>query len=1216
MSPKAQPKMPTSPLLIHKANAQDLAMQIRDAANKAMRAARKGASLEANFEDNMRPVLQDAAKRLGVEIDLSSQVKVIGAGRTGGTGKADLVFSNVFLELKAPGKFTHTRESKFAVPNVTSDAIDAPDLPDHLTPGNKEAITELARYIIGRARDEHGKNWFAHLADYEGVGLDGLHIFFLRYLAPLDRFDVSEAAPISEEEFYSVHRLLVLMRSSHKRALNAASLAADFALVEQGRAQTVNPLAQDMIQHFYVKVMWALGQTGKSGAAVRARYAEWRKLFGEVVSFTDKEARSKFGDMQKLYGIPGPANTFDVAAFFFALSTYYGLLVKMLTAEQLVNYCCSTVTTTLEALSGFEPDTLREHLYDMEREGGSFAQFQIHNFLEGELFDWYVEPAVWDEPLGQAVRAVISKLSEYEVATFDLRPEETHDLLKDVYQRLVPQKVRHALGEYYTADWLAEFTLEEVSAFSGYDGDPHLRLLDPTCGSGTFLVEAIKRARKWVADHHMHPDEARRLIIHNIVGFDLNPLAVLTARANYIIALGDLIRGSEGLLALQDPITIPVYLTDSIMIPAAPSQGGFEQMGGVYKVDLEALKELRAKASLQDQLLLIPAPIVDSGKLEELANLIREGLSRGWNSNRFRAQADTQLNLSELYQQQLGTRDLPTSEIGQGQTLLAKLYDDMRDLEKAGLDGLWGRFLINRFAPILEVKTHGLFDVIVGNPPWVNWESLPDDYRDAQQPLWKEYGLFKLAGTGAKGTSVRHGAGKKDLSMLVTFVAVDKLLKEGGHLAFIITQSVFKTEAGEGFRKFVIPQTVTFFAPQRVHDMSGFQPFEGATNRTAVFVVKKGAQVKYPVDYILWRANEPVYTTDTLDRVKKKTRRFKLVAEPVNKVQNGFQTDRWLTAGRKAIRALRNFTGNVFKPAYQAYEGSNTGGANGVYWLSIDEAIGKKHVLVSNHLKGNKRKVKAYTGYKMEKELLYPLLRGRDIARWNATPHLHILMTQDPVTRSGYKEEWLRDRAPLTYQWLAQFKKELLERAAFKKFFGDKETAEFWTMYNIGEYTFAPFKVVWSEIAHTLKAAVVGSAEGEHLDEKIAVPDHTAVFIPSKTETEAHYLCALLNSTPAQLAATAYIVLHPDPHVITRIALPKFDSKNETHKALAAASKAAHRAAAKGKDEQVREAEEEIDTLAARIWNLSDDEVQDIKDSLREMGGTIGYEDDVEDEEE
>ncbi len=1202
-----------SPLLIEQADALTLAMEIRRAADQAIRAGAKGAALEANFEDNMRPVLQNAARRMGVEIDLAAQVAIIGAGSKGGIGKADLVFSNVILELKSPGIFRRAAPCKFDVPRVSRSKIAAPALPDRLAPGNQEAITELTRYIVGRAREQYGQDWRAHLGDYAGVGLDGLHMFFIRYLSPLDVFDVSEATPISETEYYPVHRLLVLMRSARKRSLNAASLAADFAMVEQGQTKVVSPLAKDIIRLFYAQIVDAMRQTGTSGAPVRARYAEWRKLFREVVSFENKEARSRFGDLQKLYAIPGRADQFDVAAFFFALSTYYGLLVKLLAAEQLVNYCCSTVTTTLENLSGFEPDTLRQYLYDMEREGGNFARFHIRNLLEGELFDWYVEPSVWDKPLGCAVRAMVGKLAEYEIATFDLRPEETRDLLKDLYQHLFPQQVRHALGEYYTPDWLAEFTLDEVSKFSGYSGAPHVRLLDPACGSGTFLVEAIKRARAWAMEHELNPDEARALITRNIVGFDLNPLAVLTARTNYIIALGDLIRGREGLLALDKPIAIPVYLTDSIMIPARPQQAGLEELGGVYKVDLEALKELRPH-SPRDQLLLIPSPVVDGGKLAELADLVREGLNRGWDSCRFRVEADTRLNLSDLYQQQLGGDSLPTAEIGRGQTLLAKLYDDMLELHQRGLDGLWGRFLLNRFAPILEVKTRGGFDLIVGNPPWVNWESLPDDYRDAQQPVWKEYGLFKLAGSGVKGTSVRHGAGKKDLSMLMMVVSIDKLLKDGGHLAFIITQTIFKTEAGEGLRKFFIPQTQTFFAPLRVHDMSGLQPFEGATNRTAVMVVRKGQQVKYPVEYVLWKADKPVCPSDTLKQVNRKTTRRKLAAEPTNKAQSGFKTDRWLTAGRDAIRALRKFTGGVLQ-VYQAYEGSNTGGANGVYWLAIEGPAGKKHVFVTNYTRGAKRQVRQYTGYKIETELLYPLLRGRDVNRWSATPSLHILVAQDPQTRMGYKEEWLRDVAPLTYQWLAQFQKELLERAAFKKYFGNKQAAEFWTMYNIGSYTFAPFKVVWSEIAHTLKAAVVGSVEDEHLGKRIVMPDHTVVFIPARDENEAHYVCALLNSTPAQLAATAYIVLHPDPHILTRIALPKFDPHSETHKALAAASKAAHKAAAKGKTEQVMEAEEKIDCLAARVWNLTDEEMQDIKDSLRDLGGVIGYEE-AEDEDE
>jgi hypothetical protein len=61
--------------------------------------------------------------------------------------------------------------------------------------------------------------------------------------------------------------------------------------------------------------------------------------------------------------------------------------------------------------------------------------------------------------------------------------------------------------------------------------------------------------------------------------------------------------------------------------------------------------------------------------------------------------------------------------------------------------------------------------------------------------------------------------------------------------------------------------------------------------------------------------------------------------------------------------------------------------------------------------------------------------------------------------------------------------------------------------------------------------------------------------------------------------------------------------------------KSAHRAAAKGKSDKVTEIEEEIDGLAQKVWGLDDDEMQDIKGSLREQGGTVSYEDNEEDEE-
>jgi SAM-dependent methyltransferase len=153
----------------------------------------------------------------------------------------------------------------------------------------------------------------------------------------------------------------------------------------------------------------------------------------------------------------------------------------------------------------------------------------------------------------------------------DVDPEETRDLLKRLYQNLMPKKLRHALGEYYTPDWLAERLLNQL----GYDGDPGKRLLDPACGSGTFLVLAIKRARAYAEEKGLNEADVLDAILRNIVGFDLNPLAVSSARANYLLALGDLLQHRRG------EVTIPVYLADSIL---TPSQGAdlFSQHGYAF----------------------------------------------------------------------------------------------------------------------------------------------------------------------------------------------------------------------------------------------------------------------------------------------------------------------------------------------------------------------------------------------------------------------------------------------------------------------------------------------------------------------------------------------------------------------------------------------------------------------------------------------------------
>ena len=58
---------------------------------------------------------------------------------------------------------------------------------------------------------------------------------------------------------------------------------------------------------------------------------------------------------------------------------------------------------------------------------------------------------------------------------------------------------------------------------------------------------------------------------------------------------------------------------------------------------------------------------------------------------------------------------------------------------------------------------------MVGNPPWIAWDNLSDEDRQATKPLWERYGLFSLSGSEA-----RHGGGKKDLSMLMLYAAADR----------------------------------------------------------------------------------------------------------------------------------------------------------------------------------------------------------------------------------------------------------------------------------------------------------------------------------------------------------------------------------------------------------------------------------------------------------
>jgi hypothetical protein len=82
------------------------------------------------------------------------------------------------------------------------------------------------------------------------------------------------------------------------------------------------------------------------------------------------------------------------------------------------------------------------------------------------------------------------------------------------------------------------------------------------------------------------------------------------------------------------------------------------------------------------------------------------------------------------------------------------------------------------------------------------------------------------------------------------------------------------------------------------------------------------------------------------------------------------------------------------------------------------------------------------------------------------------------------------------------------------------------------------------------------------------------------------------------------VEIQMDPHILEHIRIPRFDPKNPVHLRLAELSMQAHEAAKIGDEMRLREIEAEIDLWAAKLWDLTDDELRDIQQSLAELSET------------
>jgi len=460
------------------------------------------------------------------------------------------------------------------------------------------------------------------------------------------------------------------------------------------------------------------------------------------------------------------------------------------------------------------------------------------------------------------------------------------------------------------------------------------------------------------------------------------------------------------------------------------------------------------------------------------------------------------------------------------------------------------------------------YSIVVGNPPWISWENLGKSARDRIEEPLKTYGLVE--------GKVRVGALKVDSATLSLYLAADHLLEDGGQLGYVITESVFKAKSMGGFRRFELPDAP--LKVRQIDDFTDIQPFEDATNRTGVVWLERGSYTKFPVEYRTWKKTG----NDLPEMLEADCRQAFPLGDDMS--------NPWIAVDDEVAGYLENVSGG--QDYYQPRVGINTAGGSGVYWVEIEKSLNGT-AIVSNEYTAGRKDYPDMGSFEVEKEFLYPLIHGRHISRWDVeVPDRLIIIPHTKET--GIKpiaESETKNTKLYSYFSSSDIKELLSNRRAIGNRWGGT-TNKWYSLFEVGKYTFAPYKVVYrGQAASEIVAAVANGRSIEGLGEKMVMPNQTAHFVPLWSEDEAHYVCGILNSAPVRYLYQCFDYKHPGTFFIKVLNIPKFDPKNEIHESVSSLGKSLH-------NDGEEELYDKLDKNVGELWGIPPDRISQIQEYI------------------
>ncbi len=737
--------------------------------------------------------------------------------------------------------------------------------------------------------------------------------------------------------------------------------------------------------------------------------------------------------------------------------------------------------------------------------GEAFQELGISGQNEPDFFDW-----VLDDGNG---RDLVTRIA-CQVSRFNLHDIRT-DILKVLYESLIDPETRHDLGEYYTPDWLAARLVSTTIV------DPlKQRVIDPACGSGTFLFHAIRAILDAAQVSGLSSADAVRLATNNVAGIDIHPVAVIFARVTCLLALLPALRDEH-----PGDIAVPVYLGDALQWNMAPTGEQTNQLNllasgenlEIFVPEIE-VSEPKPKR-LNETTLRFPAAIARDAVLFD--RLLREMIDYG-------ARSEPTANFSAWME-----RHTPTNQ--DDHSILLDTYNAMCDLQSEGRNHIWGYVARNLARPVWLSSEAQKADVVIGNPPWLSYRFMSKDF---QSRFRKECKAAELWVGGNVAT-------QQDLSSYFYFRVVLLYMRRTGRVALVMPYASMSRKA---YAKFL--QAEVFLARQLMFRLRFQEAWTFGPEVQPLFPVPScvlfaerydsSLAAPLPPRVLAYSGTLPERDADTAQaetnleeaygRWPDETSKIK---EQMSPYEGAFRNGATLFPRRLVlVTAVPGTSVLPPNPEFPLVSG-RVGSQDKKPWKTIPPPRGT-----------------------VEKLFLRPILLGQSIAPYRVLEVFQAIIPWDEersrlldahsAARRGYPRlaKWL-ENTELIWNEHKQGEQTFLEQCDYYRKLS-------------GQFPISPIRVVYTKSGTNLVAAMV--------QDESAIVDHVLYWAQAQSTDEALYLCGVLNSEALRTAVEKFQSQgqwgkrHFDKYVFN-VPFPRFDIDNTLHYALSESARLAERLA-------------------------------------------------------